>query len=86
MIDAAVPKLVKPFDVLEAAVSKTGHLVENRFTLADANLIPVLYYLNRLPESGKLMAERKGVSAYLARHLERKSISATIPPPMPKPA
>jgi len=84
LIDAALPKLTKPFDVLEAAVAKTGHLVGDGFTLADAFLVPVLYYMNKLPESGKLVAERKAVARYIARHLERNSVAATIPPPMPK--
>jgi glutathione S-transferase len=83
VVDAAAAKLAKPFDVLEAALAGTGHLVGASFTLADANLVPILYYMSRLPESGKLLKERAKVASFLERMLARGSVKATIPPPMP---
>jgi len=49
-IDAVAPKLEPHFDLLDRAVAKTGYLVGNALTLADINLIPLMYYM--VPEGG----------------------------------
>jgi glutathione S-transferase len=81
VIDAALPKMAAQFGVLERAVAKTGHLVGDAFTLADIDLVPILYYLAKLPESGAMLDQAKGVKAYLERHLARPSVKETTPPP-----
>ena len=50
-IDAALPAMQQQFDVLDKAVAGTGYLAGNSFTLADINLMPILFYLQRPPES-----------------------------------
>lgn len=68
------------FDVLDKAVAGTGYLAGNGFTLADVNLLPILAYLQGLPESSEMLKKSKNLSAYYARHAERPSFKSTIPP------
>ena len=94
-IDAALPKMEPQFAVLDRAVA-AGHLAGERFTLADAYLLPILYYMGKMPESaalldymGKmpesaaLLGKAARLKSYLERHLDRRSVRETIPPDMP---
>jgi glutathione S-transferase len=82
-IDAALPKMEGQLAVLDRAVAATGHLVGKALTLADINLVPILFYLAKMPESGAMLGRLASLSAYLERHLARASVQATLPPPMP---
>jgi glutathione S-transferase len=81
-IETALPKMEKQFPVLDAAVAN-GYLVGNTFTLADANLIPILFYIARLPESSALLAKSPHLTKYLERHLARESVKQSIPQSLP---
>jgi len=83
VIDAALPRVEEQLAMLEAAVAPTGFLAGPGFTLADAFLVPILFYLDRAPESAAMLAKSPALSAYLARMLARPSVEATIPPPLP---
>ena len=83
MIDGALPTMQKQIDMLDKAVARTGHLAGNGFTVADINLMPIPYYIQRFPEGGKRVQSTKNLSPYFARHCERPSFKATIPPPPP---
>jgi glutathione S-transferase len=83
VIDAALPKMEAQFSVLDRAVGKTGHLVGNSLTLADINLLPILFYLDKLPESRVMLRRAQGLDAYYARHMTRASVADTTPPPFP---
>jgi glutathione S-transferase len=83
VIDAAVPKMASHFAVLDRAVGKTGHLVGGGFTLADINLLPILFYVDKLPESRAMLRRSANLDAYFRRHLARASIKETTPPPFP---
>jgi glutathione S-transferase len=78
-IDAIIPKMAPHFPIMDRAVAKTGHLVGDSFTLADAYLTPVLFYMNSVPESRALLAQAPHLAAYLERHINRPSIKATKP-------
>ncbi len=80
-IDAAFPKMSPLFALLDRAVAKTGHLVGNGFTLADMNLIPILFYMSKRAESGAMMAKQPHLMAYFERHMARPSVRDTTPPP-----
>jgi glutathione S-transferase len=82
-IDAAVSKMAAHFAVLDRGVAETGHLVANSFTLADINLLPILFYLEKAPESRAMLRDTRNLNAYYRRHLERASVKETIPPPFP---
>ena len=83
-IEASLPKIEEFLTKLDAAVAKTGHLVGDRFTLADVYMMPLLDYLKNLPETGAFIAKLPALSAYISRHDARPSLVATVPPPMPR--
>ena len=82
-IDAALPAMQQQFDALDKAVAGTGYLAGKSFTLADINLLPILAYMQRPPESSEMLKNSKNLSAYFARHAERPSFKNTTPPPPP---
>ena len=82
-IDAALPKMEQHFAVLDRAVGKTGHLVGTTFTLADINLLPILYYMNKMPESGAMLRRHASLHSYFERHMSRPSAREATPPPFP---
>ena len=81
-IEAALPKMEKQFLIMEAAVAN-GYLVGDTFTLADANLIPILFYISRLPESSALLAKSPNLTGYLERHMARESVKQSMPQSLP---
>jgi glutathione S-transferase len=81
-IEQSLPHLERHLAVLDGAVA-SGHLAGDAFTLADAYVIPMLYYLGKMPESSAMMASGKALGAYVARHVARRSVRDTVPPPMP---
>jgi glutathione S-transferase len=83
-IDEAVDKMRGQVDVLDRRVAKTGHLAGNGFTLADIDLMPILFYVRQFPEGGELVKGAKNLEAYYARHAERPSFKNTMPPPPPR--
>jgi glutathione S-transferase len=83
VIDAIVPKLEPHFAILDRAVAKTGYLVGDALTLADINLLPILYYMSKLPESSAILKAKASLAGYVEKLLARKTIADTIPPPMP---
>lgn len=82
-IDTVLPKMPKQFDLLDRAAGKTGFLVGDNFSLADCFLVPILFYMNKLPESKAMMDERRNLNAYLSNHLKRKSVVDSLPSPPP---
>src|SRR5262249_43415559 len=74
MIDAALPTMAQQFGLLDRAVAKAGHLVGDSFTLPDIALLPILYYLTKLPESSAMLDQANPLKAYYDRHMARPSI------------
>ena len=83
IVESALPKLETQFAMLGRAVAKTGHLVGSTFTLADMNVLPMLFYLHHLPESGAMLRRNAGLAAYYERHMARPSVREAVPPPFP---
>ena len=82
-IDAVMPALRRQFEVLDKAVAKTGHLVGDQYTLADINLMPILFYVRGLPEARELFDASANLTGYYAHHSARPSFQRTIPPLAP---
>ncbi len=80
VIEVVTPALREQFKILDKAVAKTGHLVGDQFTFADINLMPILFYMHKLPESAAAFAEATHLAAYYERHAARPSLTRTIPP------
>jgi glutathione S-transferase len=82
-IDMALPKMEQHFALLDRAVAATGHLVGDTFTLADINLLPILFYMNKSPESSAMLRRATRLEAYFQRHMARSSAQEAAPPPFP---
>jgi len=82
-IGAAAEKMKPQVAVLDRAVA-SGHLVGEGFTLADINILPMLFYVRRFEEGKAMLAEAKNLSAYMERHFARESFKRSAPPPPPK--
>lgn len=78
-IDEAIPRMAPQFEIMDRAVAKTGFLVVDDFTLADAYLTPIAFYMNAVPESAALMAKASHLKAYLDRQMARPSVQQTKP-------
>jgi glutathione S-transferase len=84
LIDSYLEPMKTHFAVLDQAVAATGFLHRDVFTLADMDLMPILYYMEKLPESRAMLASSKHLHAYFKRHLERPSVRQTIPEVLPE--
>jgi glutathione S-transferase len=82
-IEAVMPAVREQLGVLDKAVGKTGHLVGDRFTFADINLLPILHRVGQAPEGAQALAAAKDLSAYYQRHAARPSFRRTDPPAGP---
>ena len=83
-IGAAAEKMKPQVAVLDRAVADTGYLAGDGFTLADINILPMLFYVNRFEEGKAILAGAKNLSAYMERHFARPSFQAAKPPPPAK--
>lgn len=82
-IDAVLPRMQGQFTALDAAVAATGYLATDAFTLADMNLLPILFYMNKMPESRAMLAGATRLRGYFDRHVQRSSVQQTLPESMP---
>ena len=82
-IDAVAPAVREQIGILDQAVARAGFLAGAEFTLADINLMPILYYVRQFPEGGEAMSRAKSLAAYYERNAARASFANTIPPPPP---
>jgi glutathione S-transferase len=82
-IEAVTPALREQIGVLDKAVARTGYLVGDRFTFADINLMPILYYVRMPPEGAEALSRAANLAAYYERHAERPSFVRTTPPAGP---
>ena len=83
MIDAVLPAVREQLALLEQAVAQTGYLVGAQFTLADINLLPILFYVRQLPEAAAAFEGATHLGRYYATHAMRPSFVRTIPPEGP---
>jgi glutathione S-transferase len=83
VIEAVMPELREQIGVLDRAVAKNGYLVDERFTFADINLLPILYRVRQAPEGAETLAAATHLARYYDQHAARPSFKSTIPPPGP---
>jgi glutathione S-transferase len=82
-IEAVLPALRQQIGVLDRAVAKTGFLVDEQFTFADINLLPLLYRVRQAPEGAEAIAAAPHLSRYYDQHAARPSFQRTMPPDGP---
>ena len=58
-ITAAAERMKPQVAVLDRAVAATGYLAGDRFTLADINILPMLFYVNRFEEGKAILGAAK---------------------------
>jgi glutathione S-transferase len=80
----AVPKLREMFGILDRVLGQRPYLAGPDFSLADMFLLPLIYYLKQMPESGELLTASPNLMAWFERVSDRPSAKETVPPPMPK--
>jgi glutathione S-transferase len=81
-VAATLPAMERYLAVLDGALAG-GFAGGAAFTLADAYLVPILYWLRGLPEAGPRIVAARHLSPYLDRMLARPAVAATVPPPLP---
>jgi glutathione S-transferase len=84
LIDGAVPAMRKHAEILDKALAKTGSFSGNGFSLADINLMPILYYAQKFAEGAEIINGAKNLKAFYDRNAQRASFKNTEPPPPPK--
>jgi glutathione S-transferase len=82
-IEAALPKMHEQFALLDRELGTRQYLAGDSFTLADAFLLPIMHYMEKMPESGDLLKSSPNVAAWYERMKARPSVKETEPPPMP---
>jgi glutathione S-transferase len=83
VIESVMPALREQIGVLDKAVAKTGYLVDEHFTFADLNLLPILYRVRQAPEGAEALATATHLARYYDQHAMRPSFKRTIPPAGP---
>ena len=78
-IDAALPDMCKQIGILDNAVAKSGYLVDDQFTLADLNLLPILDRVILASEGAEALAATAHLSRYFKKHATRPSFQRTSP-------
>jgi glutathione S-transferase len=82
-IEAVMPSVRQQLQILDRAVAATGYLVDDQFTYADINLLPILYRVRQAPEGAEALAATRHLAAYYEHHASRPSFVRTVPPPGP---
>jgi glutathione S-transferase len=82
-IETVMPAVREQIGILDQAVAATGYLVEDQFTFADINLLPILHRVGQLPEGAAALAATAHLALYYDRHAARPSFERTTPPPGP---
>jgi glutathione S-transferase len=85
VIDAVMPAVRQQLTILDNAVAQNGYLVGDQFTLADIFLLPILYYVQLLPEGAQALTAARHLTEYYDRHAARPSFKRTVPPSGPPP-
>lgn len=83
VIDAVLNDVRKQIGILDNAVARTGHLVDDRLTLADLNLLPILDRVRLAPEGADALAATEHLSRYFETHSARPSFQRTLAPARP---
>ncbi|HEU0081953.1 MAG TPA: glutathione S-transferase family protein [Bradyrhizobium sp.] len=82
-IKAVMPAVRRQLEILDDAVARTGYLVDDQFTFADINLLPILYRIRQFPEGAEALAAATQLARYFDQHAARPSFRNTIPPSGP---
>ena len=79
-IEAMMPRVREHLSLLERTVADSEYLVGDRFTLADIYLLPILFYISRMPDTGEAFVAGTHLRRYYDTHASRPSFIRTVPP------
>jgi glutathione S-transferase len=80
-IEASLPEIERCAKGLDRGLAATGHLVGDRLTYADINVLPMLATGAMFPPCKAILDRYEHVTAFIARLSERPSFTNTAPPP-----
>jgi glutathione S-transferase len=78
-IDEALPEIERLLATFDKAYGKRNFLAGDAVTMADLFLAPLVFYLDKFPESKALLAKMPNVTRAHAAIAERESFKATAP-------
>jgi glutathione S-transferase len=79
-INGALPDIEKQAKFVDAALAKSGYLVGRTLTMADMNLMPMLYYTRMLAEGKAIIDPLPHLVSYIERLSALPSFQATGKP------
>ena len=82
-IEAMMPRVHEHLALLERTLAASDYLVGDRFTLADINLLPILFYISRMPDTADAFAAGTALRRYYDTQAARPSFVRTVPPLSP---
>lgn len=80
VIGAVMPDVERQLGVIESTLANSSYLSGNGFSLADINLMPILFYLKGTKEAGARIDNSPTLTDYYERNSSRPSFTSTIPP------
>ncbi len=83
LIEQVMPIIADQLALIDRTLAKNEYLAGDALTVADLNLWPILYYVQRFPEGAAAVERLPHLAAYYRRAATRPSFERTIPPPPP---
>lgn len=80
VIASVLPDVERQLDVIEDTLKKSAYLSGDGFSLADINLMPILFYLKGTQEAGARIDNSSTLTDYYERNAKRESFANTMPP------
>jgi glutathione S-transferase len=78
-VAAAMPRARLCLSEISRLMDDQPYLAGERISLADLMLVPILHYVDRVPEGTALLGEHPALRAWMARIAERQSFQVTRP-------
>lgn len=80
VIGSVLPDVERQLGIIEATLAKSDYLSGDGFSLADINLMPILFYLKGTHEAGARIDNSPTLTDYYERNASRPSFANTMPP------
>jgi glutathione S-transferase len=78
VVNQMEPKVVDTLQLLNRQLTGSDFFKSDRFSVADAILIPMLDYLEKLPHSSRLFKDHSALAAYLRKMKSRDACRAVL--------
>ena len=78
-IAAALPEVARQLGLLDAGLADQAYLADDRVSLADLLVVPIVSYLSRLPDTQAMVRENTRLRVWLEALVARPAMAATEP-------